>query len=478
MDWTPECADLSSTYLVMYHYCQPHVINTLIQWPLDESMDDDPMHVILRLSRDMDEICIWENYQRKDKVFVALYKSLEEKICQLQVMHFPENNVEHVTFGLNLYNLIIRHAMIMAPKRQWRWPSNLEEFEAFTHHIGYDVGGEIVTLAYLRESLLGTKGQKPVGLVASEPSIWERLSCCGGPTKLRDLHYDGPVVRTDHRILFATSFGCHSSPSVSTVYPNNLSEGLRSASEMYCQQHVTIRGNRIILPAVLSWFRADFGNDPDAVVKSVGRFLLPDDLAAVVEQTKAGVKFQVVFDESFDWQPGIAAPETDIEFQFASKDFPTGSALPAFACEANTVSGESRASHTSFVSRLSKIMPSIPLFGRQSSDGESAVKPRTRYNTSYLTSLSNNTNSRLGTDRDAESYVDDLYCDDDDNTTHNPDTVCSALTLGSEFDDIHFQAERSKKSYHRLAPVGNHPQHQLQQQPGFGGGYGYAGGLY
>ncbi|GKY98804.1 hypothetical protein MPSEU_000836500 [Mayamaea pseudoterrestris] len=481
IDWTPECNDFSSTFLVMYHYCQPHVLNTLIKWPAsdDERSDDsDPMNVILRLSRDMDEICIWENYQRKDKVFAALYKSLEEKICQLQVIQFPEDSLDRVTFGLNLFNLIIRHAMIMAPKRQWSWPQSVEEFDLFTHQIGYDIGGEIVTLAYLRDSLHGTKGQAPVSLVAETPSLWERLSCQAGAAKHRDVHYERKVVCTDSRILFATTWGCHSSPTASTVYPYQLSEGLRTAAEMYCQQHVIVRGNRVILPAMLGWYRADFGGDPESIVINISRFLLPDQLALMVDLNKQGIKLKIAFDDCFDWQPGIAAPAKDIDFQFATKDFPSAT-LPAFACENGTLAGNSisAGSRASFVSRISKIMPSIPLFGRQSSDGESEVKPRMRTTIPSLPS-----HNSPGTDND-ESVCENYYDEDgdDDNTTHNPDTIVSALTLGSEFGDIRFQADRSKKSYQRLTPSAtlNH-HHASQQQFGAGTnvGYGYASGLY
>jgi hypothetical protein len=44
------------------------------------------MDVILRLSREMDEICMHENFQQELPV---RYHKLEEDICQLQAIHFP-----------------------------------------------------------------------------------------------------------------------------------------------------------------------------------------------------------------------------------------------------------------------------------------------------------------------------------------------------------------------------------------------------
>lgn len=454
INWTPDCDEFALAFLVIYPLAQPNVLNTLFQWPRGQTANDpneDSMSIMLRLSREMDELCQSEQQQDGNVVNQIVdismstnrFQSLEEQVCQLQAVTFPTDAKEHVTFALNLFNLIARHAMLVVSKRaDWTWPTSLEEMQAFMQQIGYDIGGQIVTLAYLQDSLHGSKDEAAISLVARAPSFW--ASCRGGASSQpKDLHYEQSVIRTDCRILFATSWGCLSSPVASTIYPNRLNEGLRAASELYCQQQVVIQGRRVILPPILSWYRADFGTDPDKVVKAISRFLSPDQLESMVELNRQGVQVDVVFGEDFDWQPGVFCDtKTDAELFMSTVDDVPPTSTP---CDDTTVAGHSLVSKaSSFVSRVSKVVKSLPRLGRQVSEGDSQVKPLARKGGELGHSPAA---SPAGTMFRA-CYRND---DDDDNASRGPDTVVSALTLGSEFEEIRFRSmPRPKQSLQRL----------------------------
>lgn len=297
-NYTPNCEDFANCFLVLQPLQEPRVLNTFVRWPTNhvESRQEDPMDVILRLSRLADEVC----NKPGDRRNLPLFHELEEAVAQLQVIGFPSRPIEKVTFALNLFNLVIRHAMIVAQSRGWTWPQRLDELEAFFSRIGYNVGGDWISLAELQTSLYGRSGQESPVLVAERPRWW-RLHCQGGE---KDLHYLSPMVHTDPRILMAISFGCLSSPKVETVYPNRLEEGLQTAAEIYCQQHVLVGFDRVVLPALLSWHRADFGTDPEQVLRSILPYLSVLQLRQLQDLHEAG-RIQVGFDESFRWKCGV-----------------------------------------------------------------------------------------------------------------------------------------------------------------------------
>jgi hypothetical protein len=305
-NYTPKCENFAHTFLVLQPLQEPRVLNTFVKWPNShiESREEDPMDVILRLSRLMDELCSQDDYRQN----LSLFHDFEEAVAQLQVIGLPKTPVEKVTYALNLYNLIMRHAMLAAENRGWVWPQRLDELEAFLGKIGYNVGGDWISLADLQSSLYGRSGEPAPVLLAKKQKWWRRLSCHDGMEK--DLHYASPVFRSDPRILMATTWGTQSSPNVSTLYPNRLDEGLQAAAEIYCQQHVVVGFDQVEIPALLSWHRADFGNDSEEVMNSLYPYLSFLQLKQLQDLHEIG-RVRVVFDEDFCWTRGM--PSKDLK---------------------------------------------------------------------------------------------------------------------------------------------------------------------
>jgi hypothetical protein len=305
-NYTPKCENFAHTFLVLQPLQEPRVLNMFVKWPNShiESREEDPMDVILRLSRLMDELCSQDDY----RLSISLFHDFEEAVAQLQVIGLPKTPLERVTMALNLFNLIMRHAMLVAENRGWVWPQRLDELEAFLSKIGYNVGGDWISLADLQSSLYGRSGEPTPVLLAKKQKWWRRLSCHGGMEK--DVHYASPVFRSDPRILMATTWGTQSSPIVSTLYPNRLDEGLQAAAEIYCQQHVVVGFDQVEIPALLSWHRADFGNDPEDVMNSLYPYLSFLQLKQLQDLHKMG-RVRVVFDEDFCWKRGM--PSKDLK---------------------------------------------------------------------------------------------------------------------------------------------------------------------
>jgi hypothetical protein len=368
-NYTPDCDDFNNTFLVLQPFRAPRILNTFVQWPDPSSSHqhhhssscqdaDDPMDVILRLSRQMDLICCGvggaaensNNHTGKatattkpaDRGNCPEFQALQVAVCQLQHVGFPVLPVEKVTFALNLFNLMVRHAMLLSAQRGWTWPTTLVERRPFFQQIGYNVAGEWVNLAALQASLYGcsisatanTHGSsrgEGADLNYSEPRLAQQRSWSpsglfrrllfpskgGGilpAAEKRNEYYKSRAIRTDPRILLATTWGCQSSPAAMTAYPNRLQECLQTAAEVYCQTNVRIfQGNKVVLPTLLSWHRKDFGGvRPSQVLTDIFPYLSSRQLRQI-EAARMGGRLQIVFADNndFDWTCGLPPNPVD-----------------------------------------------------------------------------------------------------------------------------------------------------------------------
>lgn len=332
-NYTPNCADFSKTFLVLQPLKEPRVLNSFVQWPATattkadppsattkpssapadaDSITEDSMEVLLRLSRLMDEICATDYREH-----LSLYHEFEIGCCQLQVMPLPVDQQERVTFLLNLYNMAVRHAVIICQERRWPWPTDLANLHAFFTKTGYTVNGTWVSLAELQTVLYGNTEIVMPPLKTERVGFWKRWSLCrpGAAVETVDApqYYSNGAIRTDARLLFAMTLGIKGSPSVVTLYPNRLEEGLQTATEVFAREHVKITDTCVILPALTSWFRHDLG---DGTAKMALHYLLP---FLSVEQMRALDRLwqRDILDVEFgrsdtDWTPAFATLPTSV----------------------------------------------------------------------------------------------------------------------------------------------------------------------
>lgn len=248
-NYTPNEEDLHNCFLVLQPLQEPRLLNTFLLLPPSMTPKAakrlDPMQVIVDLSHAMDDLCD-EIDSLQPRELVSRFHHIEEQVSLLQVVNFPVDAREKVTFGLNLFNLIVRHVMLLSNEtllkhgggpRHWSlsWPTNLQQMEQFMRTVCYYVGGKCYSLASLRDSLYG-HAERSVPIVPCGETSWLRRFLCRAaePVSPESVEFATPVIKEgDPRILFSMTWGTQSSPVVSTMYPKRLSEGLQ-VRELVC----------------------------------------------------------------------------------------------------------------------------------------------------------------------------------------------------------------------------------------------------
>jgi hypothetical protein len=232
-----------------------------------------------------------------------------------------------------------------------------------------------------------------------------------------------------------------------------------------------VDADRVTLPLLLSWYREDFGGDPDKVLHSILSYLSPEQMSRLRALRDVG-KFKIVFSTVCNWEPGLphlTPPLRKVSSQrqqipqdpYETKPKDTGT-LEAEICSSPTSSllndgGEkSKASSVkSVTSANSKRLFESPLGGRLSSPRRFNIRSTSRGDMKPRPRGSSPTKARGNPHM---NYADDLYGpyedvdedmheDDDgddegeDEGTHGDShsvfhTIVSEITYGSEFEDL------------------------------------------
>jgi len=323
--YTPSSTDFLRSFFALQPLFDTRVLNSFVQWPklsiatpTADVETEDAMDVILRLSHQMDDMCASLSQSRD---ITAAFEQFEVAVCQLQRVNFPVRNVEHVAFAINLFNLIVRHAMILTILKRnvgFEWPSTLLQLDELFNKIGYQLANEWVCASKLQLSLFGYEEDEDVKTGIKKPTdghkksqvhkktrniLWSRLRQGRNRRQAskEKVNPHRPAIRTDHRILFAIGWGTPTSPTGLTVYPNRLKESMQSAAEAFCQQNIEIHKHLVVLPRLLEWHATDFCEQPSPrafdVLKAIMPYLSPSQLKQIRNKN-------VAFEDSFDWSCG------------------------------------------------------------------------------------------------------------------------------------------------------------------------------
>lgn len=369
-DYTPNETNFRRAYLAVQPLRNTFAMNTLIQWsPVKhEKKDtfdcetgmisgvDDALSIVLRLSRSIDVMV--ERYTSNPTSISHLLDEYEEAVCQLQTISLPSQPNIKTVVVLNLYNMIIRHAMLLMlikKRKGWTWPTSLEEMDLLLDKIGYIIDGRFVCASRLREYLLrgvdhfdckeSIIGRKIIThrsnirtgntcLMGRRRDIDNRSlastmfgpSCMGGGATNRWKkglvdevdHYEAKYVLTDKRLLMAMTWGTSISPVVHTVYPDQFDKTLHEYAKQYCQKHVTVTYDMsssgkivtVALPSLFSWYRNDFGTYRENVLESIKQYLSQSDQDKIAEVHHSG-KLRITYQAatSVNWMCNFATSE-------------------------------------------------------------------------------------------------------------------------------------------------------------------------
>jgi Protein of unknown function, DUF547 len=312
-DYTPSEKDFRQKHVTVQPLRNIYSLNTLLNWSTNAPVDADQscasdaesMSVVLRLSRAMDVIF---DRPRQSEAARHLLQELEEAVCELQTIPVPTDHKLKQAFALNLYNLVVRHAMILVSSSQrkgWTWPSSLEAMDRFLMKIGYTVDGVFMTAFDVRLMLFCSSDTNmeidPTSRLCTTPTsaqmtsclAWRgsrsrrdtKSSCIGGSRWKKEVHcdtdefYPKALITSDVRLLMALTWGTDISPVVYTIYPDQMDNEMQAMAEQYCQKHVTITvgstagTTKVVLPPLLSWYRFDFGKYAENVLQSIDSYL-------------------------------------------------------------------------------------------------------------------------------------------------------------------------------------------------------------
>ncbi|MFD1284049.1 DUF547 domain-containing protein [Mesonia ostreae] len=176
-----------------------------------------------------------------------------------------QNGTQKKAFWLNVYNTYVQYLLKDNPDLY-------QDRSAFFKDNLFVVVGEETSLDVLEHGLLRNSRIKVSLGYVKDPfaSSFEK---------------DFRVEEIDWRIHFALNCGAKSCPPVSYYTVEDLDKQLEASAKKYLKKEVEHKKNeeKVYVPALMSWFRADFGGK-DGVVKILKNYeLIPSDKDPDVE---------------------------------------------------------------------------------------------------------------------------------------------------------------------------------------------------
>jgi len=171
------------------------------------------------------------------------------------------SEAERLACCLNLYHLLIQHAIIVLgpPVSTLHWLS-------YYSVIAYQTRDDIFSLAELEHCVLRASLSPPSNFVFK--------------LAIPKAKFQWALTSTDWRINFALNCGSICNPPGIFIYtPASVHEQLDEASRYFISRKVQLLGDKatgttLILPRMMSWYRRDFGGGTiDDCVSAVARFL-------------------------------------------------------------------------------------------------------------------------------------------------------------------------------------------------------------
>ena len=261
----------------------PEVLNTFcLAVPIGESISPHPTQLMNNLCDLMDSVFSSSDSPRQ-MVKNDAYSCFQESVAQLQMVSLSIQSVQDRTaFTLNLYNLMVRHALIEFHESNW---------QGMLPIICYNIGGDEVTLNELSYTLLYGRRED-----SKKRNKWRQflLGGCRSPPE---------TMVADARFYFCLSWGCKSSPRFRTYHAQHLELELQTASEEYCQEFITMDEDLgvVTLPALFSWHAIDFGGSGCSMVERMIHHLSRKQCDVLIRMHhKYGTSLKIQYSE-FDW---------------------------------------------------------------------------------------------------------------------------------------------------------------------------------
>jgi len=246
--------DTDQYYYRLQPYATPNVINTFRVWT--DRVDPNPEALVIRLKSMLGKVESKHTDSEGNLDYVAAsndvqFHYFEEAICEIQKIDFGGmSDQEKLAFGINLYNLMIKHAFMKVGI-----PTNNIQRASFFDTVSYNIGGDVISFSELENGVLRGNARAPYHLGLPFPN---------GDGRRRLALKEG-----DCRIHFALNCGAKSCPPVKKFTSNAIEEELRIVAQAFCEQDENVRvdeeNHELNLSTILYWYQSDFAESKKVV---------------------------------------------------------------------------------------------------------------------------------------------------------------------------------------------------------------------
>jgi GH15 family glucan-1,4-alpha-glucosidase len=191
-----------------------------------------------------------------------------------------ETDAERIAFWVNVFNTLVIHGVVELGIRE-----SVKETAFFFECIRYRIGGDIYTASDIEHGILRGNAVPPYRL---------RRRLGGGDPRKR-----GMVRKVDPRIHFALVCASRTCPPIEAYDPDRIEDQLDAAARTFINATSTLDGDALYVSEIFRWYRKDFGDAPDAVVRTVARYLYDRELAAQIGRDADRIRLAYT---PYDWR--------------------------------------------------------------------------------------------------------------------------------------------------------------------------------
>lgn len=191
-----------------------------------------------------------------------------------------QTDAERIAFWTNVFNVLVIHGVVELGIRE-----TVKEVPLFFDCIRYRIGGEVYTATDIEHGILRANEAPPHRLRRRLRGEDPRKRCS--------------VRRLDPRIHFALVCASRTCPPIEAYDPDELEDQLDAAACTFVNATSRLDGEELHVSEIFRWYRKDFGAAPDAVVRTVARYLYDRDAAARIERNARRIRLAYT---PYDWR--------------------------------------------------------------------------------------------------------------------------------------------------------------------------------
>jgi GH15 family glucan-1,4-alpha-glucosidase len=194
-----------------------------------------------------------------------------------------ESREDKIAFWVNLYNVLVIHGVVELEVRD-----SVKEVRNFFRRIQYQIGDMRFTPDDIEHGILRGNRRPP-------HSLFPRFT--SGDPRLKH-----SLAEMDPRIHFALVCASSSCPPIDVYTPENLDEDLTVSGRTFLNSGgllIDREANRVSLSLVFKWYRDDFGESDEQILRGLAKFLYNDEDRTFLEWHADQLK---IIYQDYDWR--------------------------------------------------------------------------------------------------------------------------------------------------------------------------------